>query len=78
LQKAINSLPPKRRKVFQMVKMEDRSYEEVSRLLNISTSTINDHIVKATKFVLENLERSHVVELGVLSFGLLLNLFFRL
>lgn len=78
LQQAINSLPPKRRQVFQMVKMEDRSYEEVSLLLNISTSTINDHIVKATKFVLENLERSHVVELGVLSFGLLLNLFFRL
>jgi len=77
LQQAINSLPPKRRQVFQMVKMEDRSYEEVSRLLNISTSTVNDHIVKATKTVLENLERSHVIALGILSFGFLLNLFFR-
>lgn len=77
LQEAINSLPPKRRQVFQMVKMEDRSYEEVSKLLNISTSTINDHIVKATKSVLETLERSHVIELGILSFGFLLNLFFR-
>jgi RNA polymerase sigma-70 factor (ECF subfamily) len=78
LQQAINSLPPKRRQVFQMVKMEDRSYEEVSRLLNISTSTINDHIVKATKSVLENLEQSHVVELGILSFGFLLGLLLRL
>lgn len=76
LQQAINLLPPKRRQVFQMVKMEDCSYEEVSRLLNISTSTINDHIVKATKSVVENLEQSHVVKLSILSFGLLLNLFF--
>jgi RNA polymerase sigma-70 factor (ECF subfamily) len=77
LREAIESLPAKRREVFQMVKIEKRSYEEVSRVLNVSTSTINDHIVKATKAVLERLERFHVIEHGILSFGLLLYLFFR-
>lgn len=76
LQDAIRSLPPKRRQVFQMIKIEEKSYEEVSLLLNVSTSTINDHIVKATKSVIENLERCHVIELSVLSFGFFLNFFF--
>ncbi len=71
LQDAINSLPPKRRQVFQMVKIEERSYAEVSVLLDVSTSTINDHIVKATKTIRENLERYHVIE-SVLFFGFLL------
>lgn len=76
LQDAIQSLPPKRRQVFQMIKMEEKSYEEVSLLLNVSTSTINDHIVKATKSVIENLERCRVIELSVISFTFFLNFFF--
>ncbi|MGN6438782.1 MAG: RNA polymerase sigma factor [Agriterribacter sp.] len=51
--KAIDALPPQRRQVFCLCKMEGRSYSEVSRLLGISTSTINDHIVKATRSVRE-------------------------
>lgn len=51
--KAIESLPPQRRQVFCLCKIEGRSYNEVSSLLGISTSTINDHIVKATRTVRE-------------------------
>jgi RNA polymerase sigma-70 factor (family 1) len=56
LKEAINALPPKRRQVFQLIKIEERSYEEVSETLHVSTSTINDHVVKATKAIRENLE----------------------
>ena len=68
LQEAIDALPPKRREVFQLVKMEERSYEEVSLMLHVSTSTINDHIVKATKFIRKNLERYHITVIVFLSF----------
>lgn len=68
LKDAINSLSPKRRQVFQMIKIEERSYEEVSLLLNVSTSTINDHIVKATKSIRENLERYHESAFVILFF----------
>lgn len=51
LHKAINSLPQKRRQVFIMCKCHGKSYEEVSRQLGISTSTISDHIVKANLFI---------------------------
>jgi RNA polymerase sigma-70 factor (ECF subfamily) len=66
LQEAIDLLPPKRRQIFQLIKIEERSYDEVSMLLNISVSTINDHIVKATKFIRENIKQYHIVEFGIL------------
>ncbi|MEJ7679292.1 MAG: sigma-70 family RNA polymerase sigma factor [Segetibacter sp.] len=47
LQKAINSLPPQRRRIFKLCKIDGQSYDQVSEQLKISTSTISDHIVKA-------------------------------
>jgi RNA polymerase sigma-70 factor (family 1) len=53
LQQAIRRLPPQRRQVFELCKMEGKSYAEVSLLLGISTSTISDHIVKASRTIKE-------------------------
>lgn len=53
----LESLPGKRRQVFQMIKIEERSYEEVGELLHVSPSTINDHVVKATKAIRKNIGR---------------------
>ena len=55
LQKAIDSLSPQRQQVFRLCKLEGKSYDEVSRQLGISVSTISDHIVKANKAVREYL-----------------------
>jgi len=46
---ALDSLPAQRKKVMALVKIEGRSYQEVSNLLGISPSTIRDHVVKGTK-----------------------------
>ncbi|MDB4923996.1 RNA polymerase sigma factor [Mucilaginibacter sp.] len=51
LAKAIEQLPPKRKQVYILCKIEGRSYEEVSRLLGVSVSTVNEHIVKASSVV---------------------------
>jgi RNA polymerase sigma-70 factor (ECF subfamily) len=48
---AIAMLPPKRRQVFMLCKVDGKSYEEVSNQLGISPSTISDHIVKANLFL---------------------------
>ena len=53
LNQAIRLLPPQRRQVFELCKIEGRSYAEVSGLLGISTSTISDHIVKASRSIKE-------------------------
>ena len=47
MQDVISILPPQRRKIYTLVKIEGKSYEEVSALLGISFSTINGNIVKA-------------------------------
>ena len=60
LQNAIDALPTQRRQVFQLVKQEHRTYAEVSKMLAISTSTISDHIVKATKFLRKKLESHYL------------------
>lgn len=46
---AINNLPAQQKRIFTLCKLEGKSYEDVSTLLGISTSTINNHIVQATK-----------------------------
>ena len=51
LQIAIGTLPPQRKHIYTLCKLEGKSYEEVSELLGVSTSTISDHIVKANKTV---------------------------
>lgn len=44
-------LPPKRKLIFNLCKVDGKSYEEVSNQLGISISTISDHIVKANSFI---------------------------
>jgi RNA polymerase sigma-70 factor (ECF subfamily) len=55
LDKAIAELPPQRRAVFELCKLKEKTYDEVARKMNISRSTVQDHIVKANKFIREYL-----------------------
>lgn len=47
----ISKLPPRRRYIFELCKLNGKSYAEVSSQLGISPSTISDHIVKANHFI---------------------------
>jgi RNA polymerase sigma-70 factor (family 1) len=51
LNEAIEHLPAQQKLVFRMCKLEGKSYQQVSEELGISTSTINQHIVRATKSI---------------------------
>lgn len=64
LNRAIDRLPARRRKIFRLCKIEGRSYEQVAAELGVSTGTVNDHIVKATRSVRAYLLR-YDVALGV-------------
>jgi len=65
LQQAIDGLPSQRKMVFMLCKLEGKSYKEVSEIMNISVSTISDHIVKATKSVKEYVLLNDSVALSV-------------
>ncbi|QEH40640.1 RNA polymerase sigma factor [Chitinophaga sp. XS-30] len=49
--KGIAALPPMRKKVFMLSRMEGKSYEEIATLLQISRNGVKDHIVKALHFL---------------------------
>lgn len=55
LELAIEKLPPQRQRIFRLIKLEGKTYDEVGQMLGLTRSTINDHIVKATRSVKEQL-----------------------
>lgn len=50
-EKAIASLPPQRRLIYQMSRKQAMSYEEISIQLGISKFTVKNQMVKALKFI---------------------------
>jgi RNA polymerase sigma-70 factor (family 1) len=57
LKAEIDRLPEKCGEVFKLCKIEGKSYQEVAELLKISTATVNNHIVKATKILKQNINK---------------------
>lgn len=53
----LDQLPPQRKKVFMLSKLEEKSYREISEALGISTAAVNDHITKANTFLKKYLAR---------------------
>ena len=47
----IATFPNKQKIVFQLVKLEELSYQEVARKLGISKSTVEKHIIKSMKIL---------------------------
>lgn len=51
LSEAIALLPPQRRQIFILCKIEGKSYKEAGELLGISPSTVNNQLLQANKFL---------------------------
>ncbi|GAB3417629.1 RNA polymerase sigma factor [Niabella aquatica] len=51
LLKAIEHLPPQRKKVFQMCREDGKSYDRVAEELGISKNTVKEHMILATKTI---------------------------
>lgn len=51
LEKAIEKLPPQRKKVFMLCKMQGKTYAEAASELQISHYTVKEHISKASRFI---------------------------
>lgn len=51
LRQGIAQLPPKRRKVFEMSRLEGKSHAEIAAELNISKDTVSEYITLALNFL---------------------------
>ncbi|MBE8721550.1 RNA polymerase sigma factor [Sphingobacterium pedocola] len=57
---AIEKLPPQRKRVFSLIKLEGKRYEEVAKELDISLSTVKDHMAKAMAFLRDELTKKQL------------------
>ncbi|RXG31467.1 RNA polymerase sigma factor [Leeuwenhoekiella palythoae] len=64
--KAIDSLPPKRKLIFEMSRKEGMSYEDISRELNLSISTVKNQMSKALENIRTYLHMNSDLPIGVL------------
>ncbi|RKR80709.1 RNA polymerase sigma-70 factor (ECF subfamily) [Mucilaginibacter gracilis] len=71
IEQAISSLSPQRRMVYNLCKVEGKSYQEVSQILGISTSTINDHLVKAKRAIQKHFINSQEATITIILIGLM-------
>lgn len=71
LEDAISKLPPQRQRIFRLKKIEGKSYAEIGQLLNVSNSTINDHLTKANRFLKEYISHHDSIAILFLVFFLL-------
>lgn len=69
LESAINQLPPQRKLIFTLCRLEGKSYAEVSEMLSISVSTVSNQLVSASKSVRKYTEKyNHVVKMSFVLF----------
>jgi len=67
LENALETLPPQRRKVFQLCREEGKTYDETAAALGISRNTVKEHMVKAQKAL-----RSFLDDKGEIAFLLMM------
>lgn len=54
--RAVDKLPPERKKVFLMIRYEERKYKEVAEILGLSVKTVENQMGKAMQFLRESLK----------------------
>ena len=53
LMQAVDQLTPQRKQVFQLCKLEGKSYEEAAAIMGISIATVNSHMTKSLQSIKE-------------------------
>ncbi|WKN31499.1 RNA polymerase sigma-70 factor [Porifericola rhodea] len=66
--KAVESLPPRRKLIFQMSRVEGLSHEEIAVKLGISPHTVKDQMVKALKSIKKYLQVHTDIAVGLILF----------
>ncbi len=64
LEQMISLLPPQRQKVFRMIKIEGKSYQETSNHFGVSISTVKDHMAKSADFLKQKLANKYPALIG--------------
>lgn len=65
LAEAVTRLSPQRRRIYELCKLEKKSYVEVGKILGLSPHTVRNHVAQAVESMRESL-RKQDINLGVI------------
>lgn len=65
LHDAINLMPPQRKMVFTLCKLEGKSYKEVEEIMGINAKTISSHMLQANRFLKTHFRDSSALAISV-------------
>ncbi len=70
LHELISKLPVQRQRVFRLCRIEGKSYAETAAIMGISAGTVKDHLIKAGRFLREELrdEKARYLSLLIAAF----------
>ena len=72
LQQAIDLMPPQRKMVFTLCKLEGKSYKEVEEIMGINAKTISSHMLQANRFL-----RTYFRDSPTLTISIVLGILFK-
>jgi RNA polymerase sigma-70 factor (ECF subfamily) len=72
---AIEQLPPKRKRIFNMSRVDQLSHKEIAVQLNISVNTVQEHISESLHFIKKYFLRHTDITLSTLLFIVFISLF---
>lgn len=72
LQRVIDMMPPQRKMVFTLCKLEGKSYKEVEEIMGINAKTISSHMLQANKFL-----RNHFKDSSGMVLSIVLSILFK-
>ena len=58
ISKAVEQLPPQRRRIYELSRLKGLSHAEIAKELNVSPSTVNNQLGEALKSIRQYLDRS--------------------
>lgn len=68
---AIEQLPPQRQRIFNLSRIEHKSHKEIANQLNISVSTVQEHISESLRFIKSYFSKHTNLPLVILIYVLL-------
>jgi RNA polymerase sigma-70 factor (ECF subfamily) len=63
VEKLISNLPERQKQVFLLHKQTGLSYPEIADQLGISKNTVENHMVKALKYLRQNIDNTHLLNM---------------
>ena len=72
IEEAIAQLPPQRKKIFELCRLQGKTYDQTAFELSISRNTVKEHLAKATDFIRAYIQNHQGTSMVITSFTMML------